>query len=116
METNIIADILLNMSLDMSYWHTLENYDKTVECLKGELDELKAKGSVLFCAIENIAERNVNVFQWALRKENNYSVTVIATKNYKVKAETPELAEIEVRNLFNKDMLIDSVIVKENED
>lgn len=116
MELNKIADILFNMSLlDTNYTNGIEFYKKTVAEIKSELKNLKSKNFILFYVLKMIAMQNEDLFEWALNKENNYVVTVVASKECKLKAETPELAEIKARKLCNNGMIIDSVIVKESE-
>lgn len=65
MEVEKIADILLNMSLDMDYGDYIEDiddYDKAVMDLKREIENL-CETSGLYNVLENIAEANDNVFQ-----------------------------------------------------
>ena len=116
MELSKIADILFNMSLlDTNYTNGVEFYNKTVTEIESELKILKNKNCILFYLLKIIAIQNENLFEWTLNKENNYVVTVVATKECKLKAETPELAEIKARELCNNGMVIDSVIVRESE-
>ena len=116
MELNKIADILFNMSLlDTNYTNEVGFYNKTIAEIESELKNLKSKNSVLFHVLKMITMQNEDLFEWALNKENNYVVTVVASKECKLKAETPELAEIKARKLCNNGMIIDSVIVRESE-
>lgn len=66
METKKIADILLNMSLDMDYSDYIEFYEESVSDLDEELNKLKNADSPLYKTLEVIAKSNENMYQWAL--------------------------------------------------
>lgn len=67
METEKMADILLNMSLDMDYADCIEMYTETVADLKREIEKLD-KDSSLFNALEMIAMENEDMFQLFLNR------------------------------------------------
>lgn len=67
METKYIADILFNMSLDMDYADSIENYTENVESLEDEINTLD-KDSSLYNSIITIALNNEDMYKWALRK------------------------------------------------
>lgn len=67
METEKIADIILNMSLDMDYADCIEMYDEVVADLQSEIEKL-GKDSSLFNALEMIAMENEDMFQLFLNR------------------------------------------------
>lgn len=67
METDKIADIILNMSLDMDYADMIESYDEVVSDLQSEIDKLD-KDSSLRNALENIAMENEDMYRWVFEK------------------------------------------------
>lgn len=67
METDKIADILLNMSLDMDYADMIEYYDEIVKELTREIDEL-GEDSSLLNALEMIAMENEDMYRLAVSR------------------------------------------------
>ena len=65
METEKIADIILNMSLDMDYADCIEMYDEVVADLQSEIEKLD-KDSSLLNALETIATENENLYRMTL--------------------------------------------------
>ena len=67
MKTEKIADILLNLTLDMDFVDNIEMYDEAVADLRSEINKLD-KNSSLLNALEIIAMDNEDMFQLCLRK------------------------------------------------
>lgn len=67
MDTNKMADILLNMSLDMDYADMIDSYDEVVSDLQTEIDKLD-KDSSLRNALETIVTENENLYRMALSR------------------------------------------------
>lgn len=62
MDTNTMANILYNMSLDMDYMDAEEHWETEINMLETEIDKLKENDSVLYHALEIIALTNQNYF------------------------------------------------------
>ena len=68
MDTKRIANILYNMSLDMDYADFLDTYDEEINLLENDVRKLREEGSSLYYALENIAESNDDMFDWAITR------------------------------------------------
>lgn len=61
-----IANILINMSLDMDYADYSEFYQEGINNVSRELDALKFRCPELFAALEAIAIKNDNMEDWMI--------------------------------------------------
>lgn len=69
MDVHKIADILFNLSLDMDYADSLDEYDTEVDCIEQELHSIKDSNDVLYAMLERIAWQNPDYYQWALNRQ-----------------------------------------------
>lgn len=69
MDAHKIADILFNLSLDMDYADSLDEYVDEVDCIEQELYLIKDTNDVLYATLERIAWQNPDYYQWALNRE-----------------------------------------------
>lgn len=73
MPSEQIANILINMSLDMDYADYLEYYDESIKKLASSIDSLLIRCPELYTALEMIALKNSEWEDWAImfdREEN----------------------------------------------
>lgn len=57
-----IANILYNMNLDMDYQSYKEHWETEIHALEDEIFKLKQSGSILYYALENIANNHIKHF------------------------------------------------------
>ena len=66
MPSEQIANILINMSLDMDYADYLEHYDESIKKLASSIDSLLIRCPELYTALEMIALKNSEWEDWAI--------------------------------------------------
>lgn len=69
MTSEQIANILINMSLDMDYADYLEHYQESIENLAESIDGLLISCPELYTALEMIAIKNAEWQDWAITRE-----------------------------------------------
>lgn len=71
MPSEQIANILINMSLDMDYADYLEHYQESIENLATEINSLLIRCPELYSALEMIALKNSELEDWAINVADN---------------------------------------------
>lgn len=66
MSSEQIANILINMSLDMDYADYLEHYQESIDNLAENIDSLLIRCPELYTALEMIAIKNLEWEDWAI--------------------------------------------------
>lgn len=66
MQSEQIANILVNMSLDMDYADYMEYYEQSIENLATEINSLLIRCPELYTALEMIALKNSEWEDWAI--------------------------------------------------
>ena len=67
-ESNKIANILYNMSLDMDYMDNIEHCETEINAIAREIDTLKEKDSVLFHVLNTLAYANEDSYDLLTRR------------------------------------------------
>lgn len=69
MQSVQIANILINMSLDMDYADYLEHYQESIDNLAESIDSLLIRCPELYTVLEMIAIKNIEWEDWAITRE-----------------------------------------------
>lgn len=67
MNAEMIANIIVNMALDMDYADFMEFYEESIREIA---EELKTVSKPLFDTLETIAVQNVDLYDWAKNNDN----------------------------------------------